>query len=179
MSRESVIAEWRRATESMGAARSCQRDGYYADSVSRAYYAILHAAKAALQLHDVDAESHTGVKRMFGLHIVKTGLIEPEWSAEIGRSEDRRIASDYDAMLHFDETGCPRRLRASRRLPESHPPPADKLHPTRRPGINGPFHQPTTPRGPPQPPGSLRALPAIRDASGQRSPAPPQSCPSP
>ena len=103
MSRESVIAEWRRATESMGAARSCQRDGYYADSVSRAYYAILHAAKAALQLHDVDAESHTGVKRMFGLHIVKTGLIEPEWSAEIGRSEGRRIASDYDAMLHFDE----------------------------------------------------------------------------
>ena len=40
---------------------------------------------------------------MFGLHIVKTGLVEPEWGAEIGRSEGRRNASDYDAMLHFDE----------------------------------------------------------------------------
>ena len=53
MNRKSAIAEWRRATESLGAARSCQRDGYYADSISRAYYAILHAAKAALHLHDV------------------------------------------------------------------------------------------------------------------------------
>ena len=94
MNRESAIAEWRRAVESMGAARSCQRDGYYA---------ILHAAKAALQLHGVDAESHSAVRRMFGLHLVKTGLVEPEWSAEIGRSEGRCIASDYDAKLHFDE----------------------------------------------------------------------------
>lgn len=103
MNRKSAIAEWRRATESLGAARSCQRDGYYADSISRAYYAILHAAKAALHLHDVTSESHSGVRSMFGLHIVKTGLVEPEWGAEIGRSEGRRNASDYDAMLHFDE----------------------------------------------------------------------------
>ena len=80
-----------------------QRDGYYADSISRAYYAILHAAKAALHLHEVTAESHSGVRSMFGLHIVNTGLVEPEWGAEIGRSEGRRNASDYDAMLHFDE----------------------------------------------------------------------------
>ncbi|HLC40806.1 MAG TPA: hypothetical protein VJO34_04160 [Methylomirabilota bacterium] len=31
-------------------ARSCYRDGFYADSVSLGYYSILHAAKAALQL---------------------------------------------------------------------------------------------------------------------------------
>ena len=103
MSRKSAVAEWRRAVESMGAARSCQRDGYYADSVSRSYYAILHAAKAALELHDVTAESHAGVRRMFGLHIVKTGLVEPEWASAVGDSADERIASDYDAMLHFDE----------------------------------------------------------------------------
>ena len=103
MSRESAIAEWRRATESMGAARSCHRDGYYADSVSRAYYAILHAAKAALQLHGVTAESHAGVKRMFGQHLVKSGLVEPEWASALGDSADERIASDYDPKLHFDE----------------------------------------------------------------------------
>ena len=103
MSRKSAIAEWRRAVESMGAARSCQRDGYHADSVSRAYYAILHAAKAALELHDVTAESHAGVRRMFGLHLVKTGLVEPEWASAIGDSADERVASDYDASLEFDE----------------------------------------------------------------------------
>ena len=103
MNRKDAIAEWRRAVESMGAASSCQRDGYYADAVSRAYYAILHAAKAILQIHGVTAESHTGVRSMFGLHIVKAGLVEPEWGAEIGRSEDRRNVSDYDVSVGFDE----------------------------------------------------------------------------
>lgn len=52
MNRSLVIGEWRRAAEALGAAQSCRRDGFYADAVSRAYYAILHAAKAALQLQD-------------------------------------------------------------------------------------------------------------------------------
>ena len=103
MNSKLAVAEWRRATESMGAALSCQRDGYYADSVSLAYYAILHAAKAALQLYGVTAESHSSVRRMFGLHLVKTGLVEPEWGSAMGDSADERIASDYDASLHFDE----------------------------------------------------------------------------
>ena len=103
MNRGAVVAEWRRAMESMGAARSCLRDGFYADSVSRAYYAILHAAKASLQLHGVTAESHTGVRRMFGLHIVRTGLVESDWAAALADSADERISSDYDAATQFDE----------------------------------------------------------------------------
>ena len=62
MRRALVLAEWRRATESLGAAASCRRDGFYADSVSRTYYAMLHAAKAALQICDIAAESHAAVK---------------------------------------------------------------------------------------------------------------------
>ncbi len=57
MNRALVLGEWKRAAESLGAAESCRRDGYYADSVSRAYYAILHAAKAALYLQGISAES--------------------------------------------------------------------------------------------------------------------------
>ena len=107
MNRRAVVAEWRRATESMGAAHSCLRDGYYAGSVSRAYYAILHAAKASLQLHGITAESHTGVKAMFGLHIVRAGLVEPEWAAAIADSADERTVSDYDAETQFDEARTP------------------------------------------------------------------------
>ena len=104
MREKSVIAEWRRATESMGAALLCRREGYYADAVSRAYYAVMHAARAALQLYDIAAKSHTGVRSMFGLHIVRTGLVEPEWDAVIGDSGDERIASDYDVASIFDES---------------------------------------------------------------------------
>ena len=98
-----VMAEWKRATESLGAALVCQRHGFYADTVSRAYYAILHAAKAALQLHDVTAESHTAVRRLFGQHLVRTGLLEAEWGAAVGQSADLRIISDYDVIRLFDE----------------------------------------------------------------------------
>jgi uncharacterized protein (UPF0332 family) len=98
-----VLAEWRRATESLGAAQVCHRNGFYADSVSRAYYAILHAAKAALQLHNVSAESHAAVRRLFGQHLVRTGLLEAEWGAAVGQSADLRVISDYDVIRSFDD----------------------------------------------------------------------------
>jgi len=45
MNRNMVVAEWNRARESLRAAETLTRDGLYADAISRAYYAILHAAK--------------------------------------------------------------------------------------------------------------------------------------
>jgi uncharacterized protein (UPF0332 family) len=98
-----VIAEWQRAAHSLGAARVCLHGGFYADGVSRAYYAILHAAKAALQLRDVTAESHAAVKRLFGQHLVQPGLVEAEWGAMLGQSSDMRIIADYDVERPFTE----------------------------------------------------------------------------
>lgn len=103
MNRPIVLAEWRRATESLGAALSCRRDGFYADSVSRAYYAILHAAKAALQMQGISAESHAAVKRLFGLHVIQTGQIEADWGSFAGESLDIRLTADYDVETAFSD----------------------------------------------------------------------------
>jgi uncharacterized protein (UPF0332 family) len=103
MNKVIVLAEWRRATQSLGAAESCRRDGFYADSMSRTYYAILYAAKAALQLRDVAAESHAAVKRLFGLHLVQSGILEAEWGAYIGIGLDARLTADYDAETSFSD----------------------------------------------------------------------------
>ena len=73
MNKTLVLAEWRRAAESLGAAESCRRDGYYADAISRTYYVILHAAKAALQLRDIASESHAAVKRLLDFISFKAG----------------------------------------------------------------------------------------------------------
>ena len=97
-----AIGEWRRAKQSLGAAWSCHRDGYHADSISRAYYATLHAAKAALELQGVSAERHTDVRRMFGQHIVNAGLVEAEWINVIALGSDERMHSDYDVMAVFN-----------------------------------------------------------------------------
>lgn len=69
--------------------------------MSRAYYAILHAAKAAIQLQGIATESHAAVKRLFGLHLVQTGLIEADWGAFAGESLDLRLTADYDVETQF------------------------------------------------------------------------------
>lgn len=53
MNRESIIAEWRRSGQSPRASELLMQSIFREDAVSRAYYAILHAAKAALFVHDV------------------------------------------------------------------------------------------------------------------------------
>ena len=96
-----VLAEWVRAYASLQAAENLTHDGLYADAISRAYYAVLHAAKAALHVHDVASESHAAVRRMFGLHLVKSEKIEPQWAAYLTAGLDDRLAADYDVETEF------------------------------------------------------------------------------
>jgi uncharacterized protein (UPF0332 family) len=90
------------------------REHCYADAISRAYYSILHAAKAALHIHDVVVASHAAVRRMFGLHLVRSGEIEPEWSAYLIESLDDRLAADYDVETDFSKEDATDECRRSR-----------------------------------------------------------------
>ena len=101
MSRENVIAEWRRGRQSLRASELLMQSGYREDAVSRAYYAILHAAKAALFVHDVAVASHASVRRMFGLHLVRTGKIEREWAHRLAGVSDDRLTADYNVHMRF------------------------------------------------------------------------------
>jgi len=114
MTRTLVLAEWLRATEALLAAELLAREGYEADAISRAYYASLHAAKAALQVHGVGAESHAAVKRLFGLHLVKTGEIEAVWAAQLVESLDDRLAADYDVEIAFTAADARAECRRTR-----------------------------------------------------------------
>jgi uncharacterized protein (UPF0332 family) len=58
MNSKNVRAEFTRALKSLQAAKVLQADGLFEDAVSRAYYAVMHAAKAALLIHDRVVESH-------------------------------------------------------------------------------------------------------------------------
>ena len=78
-------------------------DAFYADSVSLSYYSVLHAAKAVLQVHGLSVRSHAGVRGVFGLHIVRAGLVERRWGAEIGQLAALRDVADYQVTVEFDE----------------------------------------------------------------------------
>lgn len=98
-----TVAEWRRGNESLGAARLCLGAKYYADAVSLSYFSVLHVAKAALHSLGISAGSHVGVRGMFGLHIVRAGLVEPKWGAEIGQLSSIREVADYRVTEVIDQ----------------------------------------------------------------------------
>lgn len=114
MNRASTIGEWRRAQKALGAAEVLSGEGYAADAVSRAYYAIMHAAKAALFVHDVATSSHVGTKRMFGLHLVRTNRIEPEWADHLAEGSDERLTADYDVHSLFSGQQAEREAERAR-----------------------------------------------------------------
>ncbi|MBI2191409.1 MAG: HEPN domain-containing protein [Planctomycetes bacterium] len=103
MNRILTLAEWIRGCQALRAAQILAGEGLYVDAVSRCYYAILHGAKAALCVQDVAADSHAAVRRLFGLHLVRTGEIEREWSAYLAEGLDDRLAADYDAKVSFSK----------------------------------------------------------------------------
>ena len=104
MKRETVLGEWSRSQEALGAAESLQREGYASDSVSRAYYSIMHAARAALFVHGIATKSHSGTRKMFGLHLIRPGEIELAWAQELAEGLDERTAADYD--IHVRYSAC-------------------------------------------------------------------------
>jgi len=113
-----VQAEWRRSLKAQGAAELLLEAGFYEDAVSRAYYAVLHAAKAALLARDIVTESHTAVRRLFGKELVQQGLLEKEWAMILAHEQDERASADYDVELTFSREVAAQRVEKSRRFLE-------------------------------------------------------------
>ena len=103
MSESLAIAEWQRAEDCRQAAHLCLQHRFYADAIARSYYAVLHAAKAALALHDVAPRRHRALSNLFGQHIVLTGLIERHWGSVIGELADLRLDADYNVTVIFSQ----------------------------------------------------------------------------
>ncbi len=102
--------------KAQGAAAVLLEANFYEDAVSRAYYAVLHAAKAALLARDIVTESHTAVRRLFGKELVQQGLLEKEWAMILAHEQDERASADYDVELTFSQEVAGQRVEESRRF---------------------------------------------------------------
>lgn len=92
---------WAKALETADDARLLFCNGRYNGAVSRSYYAMLCAARAALQhIHpDADqARTHTGVIRQFGLEVAGRDGVDPKLGRMLSRMEDVRLEADYDEI---------------------------------------------------------------------------------
>jgi len=100
---EYAVKELEHARESLLAAKILLENDLYADCVSRSYYAVLHSAKTALYINGVESRTHEGVRKMFGLHLVKTGKIEKEFSDILAEEQEDRTISDYEVDMEIGE----------------------------------------------------------------------------
>ena len=75
---------------------------YYNTAANRMYYACYYAASALLIANGIATKSHDGVKQMFGLHFIKTGVLPMHLSSIYSTLFKRRLSGDYDDM--FDNT---------------------------------------------------------------------------
>ncbi len=70
--------------------------------VTRAYYAMFHAATAALLGEDARRSSHRGLLSVFGERLVKTNRIHREFFEHFREAFERRQQADYEPLTDID-----------------------------------------------------------------------------
>jgi len=85
------------AAEKLDVARELLDLSRFDDTVSKAYYVMFYAAKAALLTAGiVDVHRHAGVISFFGERFVKTGKVDRRYAKILSRALDARLDADYD-----------------------------------------------------------------------------------
>jgi hypothetical protein len=86
----------------------------YDDTVSRAYYAVFHCAQALLISSGIKAESHTGVRQLFGLHFIKEGRFDKKFAKYLKNLKDDRENGDYGIFTLIDEEDAKEAIREAK-----------------------------------------------------------------
>jgi uncharacterized protein (UPF0332 family) len=89
-----------KADRALASAEVLLREGDAEGACNRSYYAMFHAARAALILVGAPSEvtegkSHSGLHSAFNQYLVKSGHISQTLGAEFRRAERLRQISDY------------------------------------------------------------------------------------
>jgi uncharacterized protein (UPF0332 family) len=89
-----------KANRALASAQLLYANGDYEGACNRAYYAMFDAARSSLlyKLPNNDltsARTHNGLIAAFGLHIVKTGLVDVTLGRNLNRAQTLRQLADY------------------------------------------------------------------------------------
>lgn len=92
-----------RAFETLNEADKMIENQFWNASINRIYYACFYAVSGLLLKKGIDTSTHKGIRQMFGLHYVQTGLISKEYARFFSDLYDRRQTGDYDDFVLYDE----------------------------------------------------------------------------
>jgi hypothetical protein len=80
--------------------------GLLNDSVSRAYYDMFYAAKAALLSKGLDLRKHSASTAKFRELFVITGQVDTEYLHYLGQAQSARERSDYAPFVPISRAGA-------------------------------------------------------------------------
>lgn len=106
--------ELRRAEESFRAAEALLGLGLYADSISRAYYAAFHLARALLLSRGVEPKTHAGAVHQLNAEFIRPGLLSTAFNRLFAGLQRSREFADYDAAVAFSKDDAQAELEAAR-----------------------------------------------------------------
>ena len=76
---------------------------YYNNAANRMYYACYYAVSALLIANGIITKSHDGVKQMFGLHFIRTGIFPLSYGRDYSNLFEARLTGDYEDLFNHDE----------------------------------------------------------------------------
>ncbi len=79
------------------------KNGFWNTAVNRLYYACYYAVIALLIKNEINTQTHAGVRQMFGLHFIKTCIVEQELGKFFSNIFDLRQTGDYDDFIDFNK----------------------------------------------------------------------------
>ena len=96
-----IAAEVARGREALESAEILLAANKYADSVSRAYYAAFHHARALLLLGGEQARRHSGVERLLQRDLVRTNKLTAAIARSYAHLLKDRLDADYGDSAVF------------------------------------------------------------------------------
>lgn len=88
------------------------------DAVSRAYYSVFHCAQVLLLSVGVKAESHSGVRQLFGLHFIKEGRLDKKFGRYLKNLKDERENGDYGIFSLIEKEDAQKAIKEAKEFIE-------------------------------------------------------------
>lgn len=105
-----------KAKETLKEVDTLIKNKFWSTSVNRLYYACYYAVIALLVKNEIKAQTHAGVRQMFGLHFVKAKLIDKNSGKFYSDIFDKRQTGDYDDFITFTESEVKSLLQPAKQL---------------------------------------------------------------
>ncbi|MGE0495221.1 MAG: HEPN domain-containing protein [Vulcanimicrobiota bacterium] len=112
--RSNIRLEVERAGRDLESARLLRASGLLEGTMTHAYYAAFHHARALLLMEGIEVRTHRGVIHVLHRDFARTGRLPAEMVGWLSELQAHRESADYDAAAVFNESMADEALAKSR-----------------------------------------------------------------